>query len=40
MPWKGEKADMVQVNIEEAPPCDELPIDVVDCGTVEDTHPE
>ena len=37
---KGKKADMVQVNTEEAPPCDELFIDAVDCGTVGDTHPE
>ena len=31
---------MVQVNMEEAPPCDELFVNAVDCGTVEDTHPE
>ena len=31
---------MVQINTEEAPPCDELFIDVVNCGTVGDTHPE
>ena len=31
---------MVQVNTEEAPPCDELFIDTFDCGTVGDTHPE
>ena len=31
---------MVQVNTEEAPPCDELFVDVVNCGTVGDTHPE
>ena len=37
---QGKKADMVQVNTEEAPPCNELFIDVVDCGTVRDTHPE
>ena len=37
---KGKKADMVQVNTEDAPPCNELFIDAVDCGTVGDTHPE
>ena len=37
---KGKKADMVQVNTEEAPPCNELFVDAVDCGTVGDTHPE
>ena len=37
---KGKKADMVQVNTEEAPPCNELFINVVDCGTVGDTHPD
>ena len=31
---------MVQVNTEEASPCDELFINVVNCGTVGDTHPE
>ena len=31
---------MVQVNTEEAPPCNELFIDVVNCGTIGDTHPE
>ena len=31
---------MVQVNSEEASPCNELFIDAVDCGTVGDTHPE
>ena len=37
---KGKKADMVQINIEEAPTCDELCVDAVNCGTVGDTHPE
>ena len=37
---RGKKADMVQVNTEEAPPCNELFVNVVSCGTVEDTHPE
>ena len=31
---------MVQVNTEEAPPCNELFVDAVNCGTVGDTHPE
>ena len=31
---------MVQVNTEEVPPCNELFINVVNCGTVGDTHPE
>ena len=31
---------MVQVNTEEAPPCNEVFIDVVDYGTVGDAHPE
>ena len=31
---------MVQVNTKEAPPCDKLFIDVVNCGTVGGTHPE
>ena len=31
---------MVQVYTEEASPCDELFINVADCGTVGDTHPE
>ena len=37
---KGKKADTVKVNTEEAPPCNELFIDAVNCGTVGDTHPE
>ena len=37
---KGKKADMVQVNTEEAFPCDELFVNMVNCGTVGDTHPE
>ena len=37
---KGKKADTVQVNTEEAPPCNELFIDAVNCETVGDTHPE
>ena len=37
---KGKKPDMVQVNTEEAPPCNELFFNAVDCGTVGDTHPE
>ena len=37
---KGKKADTVQVNTEETPPCDELFIDVIDCGTLGDIHPE
>ena len=31
---------MVQVNTEEAPPCHELYVNAVDCGTVGDTHPQ
>ena len=31
---------MVQVNTEEAPPCNELFIDAVNCATLGDTHPE
>ena len=31
---------MVQVNTEEAPPCDELFVNAVNCGTVGGTHPE
>ena len=31
---------MVQVSTEETPPCDELFINAVVCGTVGDTHPE
>ena len=31
---------MVKVNSEEAPPCNELFVNVVNCGTVGDTHPE
>ena len=31
---------MVQVNTEEAPPCNELFTDAVNCGTVGDIHPE
>ena len=31
---------MVQVNTEEAPPCDGLFISVVECGTEGDTNPE
>ena len=30
----------MQVNTEEAPPCDELFVNAVNCGTVGDTHPE
>ena len=37
---KGKKAAMVQVNTEEAFPCDELFVNMVNCGTVGDTHPE
>ena len=37
---RGRKADMVQVNTEEVPLCNELFINVVNCGTVGDTHPE
>ena len=37
---KGKTADMVQVITEEAPPWDELFVNVVDFGTVGDTHPE
>ena len=37
---KGKKADMVQVNTEEAPPYDELFINAVYCKTIGDTHPE
>ena len=37
---RGKKADTVQVNTEEAPPCNELFINVITCGTVGDTHPE
>ena len=33
-PGKGKKADMVHVDTEEAPPCNELFIDLVNCGTV------
>ena len=33
-----KKADMVHVNTEEAPPCNELFVDVVNCGTVGDTQ--
>ena len=31
---------MVQVNTEEAPPCNELFVNAVNCGTVGDTHQE
>ena len=31
---------MIQVNTEEVPPYDELFIDVVNCGTVGDSHPK
>ena len=37
---KGKKADIVQVSTEETPPCNELFVNVVNCGTVGDTHPE
>ena len=37
---KGKKADMVQVNTEEASPCSKLFINAVDCRTVGNTHPE
>ena len=40
MLWTGKKADMVQINTEEAPPCNEVFVNAVDCGTVGDTHPE
>ena len=38
--WKGEESYMVQVNAEEAPPCNELFINTVNCGMVGDIHPE
>ena len=37
---QGKKADTVQVNTEQAPPCNELFVNAVDCGTVGDTQPE
>ena len=37
---RGKKANIVQVSTEETPPCDELFVDALDCGTVGDTHPE
>ena len=37
---KGKKADVVQVSIKETPPCNELFVNVVNCGTVGDIHPE
>ena len=37
---KGKRANIVQVSTEETPPCDELFINAVNCGTTGDTHPE
>ena len=40
MLWEREEAVLVRLTMRKAPPCNELFIDVVNCGTVGDTHPE
>ena len=37
---KGKKTHIVQVSTKETPPCNELFVNAVNCGTVGDTHPE
>ena len=37
---KGKKADMVQDSTKETPPCNELLINMINCGPIGDTHPE